>query len=239
MSGIDGIQLVSIEINNRCPVAEQGAHPKCPAHLMGPPTMAYRTMPTNMILSILDTLGSLDYAGLIMFSIHNEPLSDPRFFWLADQLYLRAPKARLRVLTNSLSLNRELMEDLKRYDCTYEIDAYSPAEMKRMQAEGINVKTVCGRTHDNRLGLYERPYHGRTDLAPCSAWNHLTIFHTGEICVCCMDWARKEVLGDLRRISLFAFLASPAWIDTARRIKAGERWHDLCRRCVWEPGKVI
>lgn len=239
MSGVDGIELVSIEINNRCPFAEQGMHPKCPAHLMGPPGSHYKSMPTSMVLSILDDLGELGYDKLVMFSIHNEPMSDPRFFWLVDQLYARVPKARLRFLTNSLSMNGALLDDLRRHDCTYEIDAYTKPELDRMQSEGIEVYTVCGRTHDNRLDLYKRPYHGRKDLAPCSTWNHLTIFHTGEICVCNMDWARKEVLGDLRSVGLREFLNSPAWVDTASRLKAGERWRDLCRRCTWEPGKPI
>lgn len=239
MPGVDGIQLVSIEINNRCPFAERNMHPKCPAGVMGPTGKPYKSMPTSMILSILDDLGALGYDKLIMFSIHNEPMSDPRFFWLADQLYARVPKARLRFLTNSLSMNGALMADLRRYDCTYEIDAYTPEELARMQAEGVDCYTVCERKHDNRLRLYDMPYHGRTDLEPCTTWNHLTIFHTGEICVCNMDWARKHVLGDLRKIRLRDFLHSPAWTETARRIKAGDRWLDICRRCQWEPGRPI
>jgi hypothetical protein len=237
--GIDGIQLVSIELSNRCPFAEMGMHPKCPAALMGPPTRPYKSLPTSMILSILDDLGSLGYAGLIMFSIYNEPMNDPRFFWLVDQLYARVPKARLRLLMNSLSMNRALVEDLKRYDCACEIDAYTKGELARMQLEGIDYYMVCSRHHDNRLDLYDRSPHGRTDLTPCTAWNHLAIFHTGEICICCMDWARKEVLDDLRQIKLRDFLNGPIWNDSARRLRAGERPRDLCKRCPWEPGRVV
>ena len=239
MAGIDGLQLVSIEHSNRCPFAEMGMHPKCPAAIAGPPKKDFKSMPTSMALSIMDDLGALGYDRLIMFSIYNEPMSDPRFFWLVDQLYARVPKARLRLLTNSLSINRALVEDLKRHDCACEIDAYTKEEVERMKLEGVDYYTVCARRHDNRLGLYNRPYHGRNDLAPCTAWNHLAIFHTGEICICCMDWARKEVLDDLRHVRLLDFLNGPMWNDTMRRLAAGERSSDLCRRCTWEPGRPV
>lgn len=97
---------VSIELSNLCNYSK--IHTKCPLYDEKEP----QVMPTYLIKKIIEELKDHNYKGTIMFSVYNEPLIDPRLFYLLDYSIKQLKDIKLHVLTNGFFLTQEVMDDL-------------------------------------------------------------------------------------------------------------------------------
>lgn len=227
------IQLVGIETMTWCPFSAE--HPRCPSGLV----KHRESMPTSLIVKILEELGKLHYDGQVMFSQYNDPFTDPRFFWLCDKVASHMPEARIRLLTNSKCVDKNLLADLDALmpQIDVEINAYTPDEEQRLAMElkgNERYKIVCGRKHDSRLHTYDDEPHDYRKRPCGNPWQYLSIFVNGDLCVCCYDWKHSVILANLKEISLVDYLASSAWQNLAKSMKHGDRPFDVCSRCLKE-----
>jgi len=68
-------------------------------------------------------------------------------------------------------------------------------------------------------------------------YRHLHVIHTGEVILCCNDYNRETVVGDLKRQTIQEIYTSPEWkqIRSMARGKSESDENFLCARCQW-PG---
>jgi molybdenum cofactor biosynthesis enzyme MoaA len=61
------------------------------------------------------------------------------------------------------------------------------------------------------------------------------VLFNGDVILCCVDWERTTVLGNLRRNSLAEIWNGAAYTEVRRRFLAGDLKDMLCRKCLKEP----
>lgn len=138
------------------------------------------------------------------------------------------------------------MEDVPKHDFTFTQREFKDFWNRVFQENGIRRKPKLNyfRYHD-RAGTIRRNEIKslkivRWDLRgfQCSRLtNWLHFLYTGEVTICCMDYHREEVFGDVTRISLRDILEGPTFnnlLDRAEgRAPSGDDF--ICKRCI-SPG---
>ena len=85
---------------------------------------------------------------------------------------------------------------------------------------------------DDRQNLYEGPL--LNTKAPCYPFvTDLSIACTGEVTLCCLDWDRRFVFGNLNNGKLHDILEKEDVRLVANKLMHGQRTLDICRRCNW------
>lgn len=105
---------------------------------------------------------------------------------------------------------------------------------------GINFIKYHDRAGTIRRNGVRLPRPARPDLTGfrcprVGEWLH--ILYTGELIICCMDYHREEVFGDLSRDSLESILSGPVYANLRDRVegRAPSSETFICKRCI-SPG---
>ena len=211
---------VQLELSNRC--GYSAIHPRCPNDAKAPPV----NLPLALAERVVEELAGVDFAGDILFSSYNEPLTDPRLFYLLDRLRAVCPKAKPYMYTNGWNLDQCLLNELARFGLKrIYISQYGDGERARLA--GLSFPSgVRGyrdaRPLDARMKLYDQPPHG--ELRPCPALSRqVIVWHTGEVGLCCMDWKHAVTFGSLHKSSLADILVTPKRREMSDRLSRGDR----------------
>jgi len=224
-SAFDELRQVQFEITNQCNYAAQ--HPKCPASKVTSPN----TLESEIVFKVFDWLGENDYTGEVMFSIYNEPMTDPRLFWFIRELNVRVPKATVYVITNGWNLDQKMLNELHKA-CRVRVIAngYTPEEQARLgPLSGATLRT--GHL-DNRIHMYENKsgHEGRVCHAVA---RNFAVWNTGEVALCCYDWKHSIVFGDLHTQTPDEILDSPERARLVKLTEAGRRSETpVCKGCI-------
>jgi len=234
MNPFEHTESVAFELSNWC--SHAWLHEKCPLHLEATPGMirAPVTLPSGIVLGVLEELGTADYAGEIGFHQYNEPLQDPRLFWLLDRLCLICPLAQPYIVTNGANLTMDLCLELRDLNVSrVVVSAYGDVMHKRMALlEGTfgDWITWSGAPMDDRLLVYDVPQE--PPLEPCYApLRQVVITRDGKVGLCCYDWQRQHTFGDLRDRTLGEILLSPQVRRLYDQLSTGRREENLCKQC--------
>jgi hypothetical protein len=229
MSWIDGLSLVSVELSNVCPHAAR--HPRCPLHGS---TEAPHWLPEGIILDVFNALGAEGFAGNVLLQQYNEPLADPRLFFLMDELRARVPFASLQMWVSSWLLTDQLVTELAGHGCArLGINRYDAAEQRREFKAPNSTMVIEHRDggHDDRRDLYTRePAHAGKPFCGLPS-RELVIHHTGAVGLCCFDWQRSVVFDYLTRQRLPAIMAGEARQSFLARCASEGRHAHICQRC--------
>jgi GTP 3',8-cyclase len=222
------IKRISFQLSNLCNYSP--VHKKCPLHQ----EVSRHILPSSLVLNTLDEISEINYSGIIAFHIYNEPLIDPRLFSFIDETRNRCPNAKIYILTNGYYLNQVMIEELtQRGIWLLWASAYSKEEFSRLSnyRTAIPYKVVSS-TLDERKKLYGRDILDKK--AQCFPFiNDVSVACTGEIILCCLDWERRYVFGNLRHQKLRDIIDSNAVRKVAESLMIGERHLGICRRCDW------
>ena len=83
---------------------------------------------------------------------------------------------------------------------------------------------------DDRMKIYELPENGST--RPCLApLNEVLVTHDCKLALCCWDWKRQNVFGDLNTQSIEEILLSDEVRDLYEGLSNGKRNLEICKRC--------
>lgn len=224
------VKKVAIELSNVCNYS--GIHRQCPLHRLKQPN---RVLGMDLIRKILEELSQYGYGGQLAFNIYNEPFLDPRLFSILELAKALCPDCRLSLTTNGSTLDQTLIDELDRLGVSLLfISAYSKPEYRRFVAydyRGIGVR-IEPMTLDDRLDIYDR--QPLKCANPCSApLGDLSINCRGEIQICCLDWRRTQVFGDVARESIASIVNSDRVNDVVRDLSRGNRVLPICQRCTW------
>jgi hypothetical protein len=228
MNPFENINVISLEISNVCPHAR--LHPLCPRSVLtDPPTW----LPLDIIAQVFQEMGEYGYKGHVMLSLYNEPLADPRLFIIMEYLRVLAPEANLQIWTSSYLLTDGLIEGLAYYGLAFlGVNHYGPEEQKRTftTPAGLQMERRGGE-HDSRKKLYGMsPEFGGLPWCSLPRWE-IVIHHTGEVGLCCFDWARDVVFGDLHKETLASIIMGEARRQVIEESLRDGRCLDICQRC--------
>jgi len=88
----------------------------------------------------------------------------------------------------------------------------------------------------SRGGIIETEYSTKEKITGCKynrefEWIH--ILSTGEIALCCMDWNREHILGDLKNQSIKEIWEGTRYNQIRQQIKFSEDKDFICNKCEW------
>jgi hypothetical protein len=85
---------------------------------------------------------------------------------------------------------------------------------------------------DNRLQMYTGPEKHCKN--PCHApLNEIMVVREGRLSLCCLDWRRDYLFGDLHHQTFEEVLRSGELHGVYERLSQGDRYLELCKRCDW------
>ena len=224
---------ISIELSNICNYAK--AHVKCPLNKQ----TEKKILPINIIEKFIKELGEYNYSGTISFHTYNEPLIDPRLFYIIGLTKKYCPKAYIYILTNGFYLNQEMALELcdigvNRLDVT----AYSDSEYDRLTSIKLNIPYSVFYSPkiedlDDRLDLYDENNNLLKNSKPCyNVLNDLVITCDARIDLCCFDWKREHTYGDLEKQSLKEIINSTTIYKDFLSLAKGDRNNTICKNCI-------
>jgi len=229
---------VLIETTNRCNYSN--IHLKCPLSLI----KEKKILSFDYICKVLDELGKYDFSGIIYPFNYSEPLIDPRFFLIIREIKKRVPKARVWIYTNGFMVDDNMLKELD--DLGIErinFSVYSESEgiyihkMILRNRDSMNVTLrayqrypFCQKMND-KISWYESNPININRGCP-SPYKFLTINSFGEVIICCHDWKRKHVLGNIKEESIKDIFLKDEVIEMYYNLIKGDRnKYYLCSRC--------
>lgn len=233
------MKRVTIETSNLCPFTH---HKKCPAQHI----TEKQTLPLPTIMDILQTLQWWDYKGQIAWHVYNEPMVDPRLMFFVMEAHRLLPMSELFIYTNGWNLTETLCGEMIDAGVSrWMITSYSAVEDQRI------LEVVC--EHKDRAafsftpkgdsrGLDDRMALSEVDVTDkqidgyklCRApLPDLTIRASGNIGLCCIDWAETVTFGNVKEKGFAKCVANSyeEMMAVQDELAVGIRQKTCCRQC--------
>lgn len=224
---------VSIELSNICNYAK--AHIKCPLHKQ----TEKKILPLNIIEKVIKELGEYNYSGTISFHTYNEPLIDPRLFHIISLTKKYCPNSYIYILTNGFYLNQEMANELVNVGVDrLDVTSYSDSEYDRLIDIDLDIPYSVFyspkiESLDDRLDLYEENNNLIENSKPCyNVLNDLVITCDAKLDLCCFDWKREHIYGDLKKQSLKEIINSTTIYKDFISLAKGDRNNTICKNCI-------
>ena len=221
---------ISFEISNMCNYAH--IHKRCPASMAGPPM----TLSFKIIHHVTELLSGAHYDRKICFHAYNEPTIDPRLQRLIRMARIACPNSDIFIYTNGSMLDQTMLYELVEAGASsFRVSAYTDSEYERLTALRVSVPYHVERMDIKkrwieRINVYELPENGFKE--PCHApLTDMQIDHQGRIRLCCVDWQSRHVFGDLKKEDWRAIMSSGKLHEAYDKLRRGDRFLDLCKRC--------
>lgn len=189
---------------------------------------------TQLIHNVIDELATIDYQGLVLFSIYNEPLCDSRFYDLCKYTKEKCPNCKIFLNTNGFYLNGKTIQKIEAVGVDYVyISAYSPSEYERFKKLKTNLAvSISPMILDDRLDIYSRQQ--TCCKSPCeSPYFDLNINSKGDVVLCCLDYKSSITFGNLKNQSLTEIVNSSKMFSAYEKLSKSDRCFDICKRCNW------
>jgi hypothetical protein len=205
---VDKIKEIRIELSNVCNLSDK--HDKCPANK----AETKRHLNIKYVILFLEQFNTLNegFNGTIGFHQYNEPLIDPRLYYIVLETKRLFKDATILIWTNKTILTKELREDFSKFNVEFIESDYS---------NNPNL--------DNRLNIYKTT--DRIKKGFCLApYYQLILNHKGHIALCCYDWMGQIIFGDIRDATLFDILNSD-FMKAAYNNLSNGKYFSFCNNC--------
>lgn len=223
MNPFQYVRRVTLELSNMCPNAP--FHKRCPLNDSGLP----KRLPISTVKAVRSELKRHGFKGIVAFHNYSEPLVDPRLFTF---IKLFKSWSKVHILTSGWGMDSVLLRELFGTGVkSVKVTAYSPAEYRRFKSlySGSKYTVIHQKTLDDRVGSErQKPRRGRC-YAPLG---EVVIRHTGDVALCCWDWAGKHTFGNLHKEKLSDILSKPVVLKTYKRLSTGDRFMEVCQSCI-------
>lgn len=228
---IGSLNRVSLMISNICNYAP--IHKQCPASC----EKSKEVLEMIYIESVITDLAKINFKGTLAFHIYNEPLIDPRLFYIIDYAHKKIPHMDILVYSNGFYFNKTIVDELVSLGVTViKTTGYSIEEYRRMIKIDVPVAySVLPEHLDSRMNLYDdlTPDSEKVNSKCRSFLSELCIYSNGDVGLCCLDYQHNHNLGNVKEKSLSRILSDELLIDLTEKLIKGKRTHGICRRCGW------
>jgi MoaA/NifB/PqqE/SkfB family radical SAM enzyme len=221
----------STACNRRCGYCPQSTAP-----------MKQEFVGDNVVAAFIASLHSLNYNGFVEFHFYNEPLLNEKLPSIVHKVSVARPKTTRRIFTNGDNLTACLCQDLILAGVSRFIVSRHPPfsiswdyeiQQRQKQFPGF-IKVLKNQAWSNRGGLVAEsklPSNCMRGIRSCFLpyWACVTI--NGDVVLCCQDYGRKYVLGNILNKSLCEI-----WYgDKAKTLRKNIAWGRLelpiCKLC--------
>lgn len=232
---------ISIELSNLCNYSN--CHLKCPLNTKKDEKII---LPLEIIKKIIMEISNYNFSGTVSFHTYNEPLIDPRLFYIISMLKNKCPNVKVYILSNGFYFNQTLADDLIKIGVDrIDITAYSNTEFNRLK--NINVRKPYSiflspniEDLDDRLEIYNNCIIEEDILKPCyNVLNDIVITSDAKIDLCCLDWKRLHCFGDLKNQSIKEIIEHTEIYNVFKELAKGIRKNIICKNCLKSHTKDI
>jgi len=215
---------IAFELSNRCNYSHM--HHLCPTIAGADPVF----LKTKIITDAIDCVAKLGLNPGIYLNIYNEPMIDPRLFWILQYIHDHSD-CETTLFTNGWGFNQYMLDELKNLEVKQIIiSTYSDGEderLRKMTGEGVMVQRIA--LDPSVMQIYDSPPAGK---GPCLFPSiYPMVNHLGLMVLCCRDYEWREVLADLNSMSFEEALLSDKRVKTCDDLVEGKRDLDVCQRC--------
>lgn len=226
---------ISIELSNLCNYSKM--HKKCP---LNKNNAEKKILSLETIRKIIDELSENDFSGVIAFHTYNEPLIDPRLFYIIDLVRSKCKKAKIFLLSNGFYFNQTIANELVEIGVDrIDITAYTPKDFKDLKKIKISIPysifpSFNPDSLDDRLCIYDKSTLTKKNIIkPCyNILNDIIITSDAKISLCCLDWERRHCFGDLNKQSIKNIILETGIYEEFKKIASGNREREICKNCV-------
>lgn len=223
----DCITEVAIMISNLCNYAY--IHKKCPASFVSQKEI----MSMGQIKMILSDLKAIRFRGTICFHIYNEPMNDPRLFFILEYIKKNIPDVLTEVYTNGYYLNQAILNEMEEGLADILVaTGYGIQEYERLLNLDAHIPfhILYGRL-DDRLENYDAE-DGDMEGSCYSLISQVPIYVNGDLALCCLDYKHDSSLGNVFEKGLIKLLNGYKVQEFQKNLLEGKRdIYPLCRRC--------
>ena len=231
MNNFPLINRVSFELSNLCNLSQ--LHKNCPASKVKTP----ETLPMKIIEHVLWTLRDKTKKIITLaWYVYNEPMIDPRLFYLLDFSNKVLPDHNNRIITNAWNMTQTLLDELAEFNIDFlKLDAYSKEEFERLKNIGNKkIKRIkhCLKSLDDRMKLYDLKQKAIKDF-PCFApLADINIKANGIVALCCHDWKNNHIMGNLHKQTFESIVNSQKVKRFYKALSSGNRHlYNPCKSC--------
>jgi len=195
-------------------------------------------MTDELYKKMIDELGSLDYAGRITLYLMNEPFLDDRLHRFIKYARDACPKARVNISTNGVIPDWDLMDKMFHFglsDC--DISCYTEEIKGKWVNYHRNKKNLCRIERPEDWGFYNRggniPGVGRNAIGGYCERPFIQMYINawGEAVLCCSDYKREVVMGDVNKNTLMEIWHNDKYKLYREHLEQGKRDLLLCKTC--------
>lgn len=211
----------------------------CPNSYL-PQTM--KLMDENLYFKIIDQLKEIDYGGRVSPYLMNEPLLDKRLVKLVKYTREQLPKAELTVTTNGLLATKDNLKDLlnagidKILVSCYTKKIHDKIREFNISKDKVSL-TLFYKQDSITQGFYNRGGNIKIDRKPTKyccprPFIQMYIVNTGEAVLCCSDYKREVILGDLNSENIIDIWQNKKYQKYRDKLKNNKK-HELllCKDC--------
>ena len=232
----EDVRRVSIELSNLCNYS--ALHKYCPANFNTKKTILSIYVIKDLIGELKeDNWGTAFEDTILVYHIYNEPLIDPRLFWLIDYASKELPIVKQRIMTNGWYLNENILREL----IDFGIDKVTFTIYNRKEKERIlKIARKYKDKTDIHLAKFYRDFvetdriPNEKDYRKCYApLCDLNIRASGNVGLCCVDYKETVVFGNLYDETLKQIFEKQ--YEEMKKIQSDliekKRTLDVCKNC--------
>lgn len=219
---------VAIEVNTDC-------NRKCAYCPNSNHEQTHKFMDDWTFRFVLTGLVRMHFWGVFYFHFYNEPLMCPTLKQKIRMVKNNFPFSRVHIVTNSDYLDDRVVAELMEDGVAKIAVTLHDADKERQLS---NLKDRCP-TMFNHLSIGEittfQNRGGNVALKPvyvksCNLPEHIVFGYNGDVILCCNDYMRTAVFGNIHKQPLWRIWDDYA--DVRRKIRRGKYSLPVCRKCV-------
>lgn len=190
----------------------------------------------------IEELKKINFKGIIHYNLYNEPLFDDRLQEFVKYTKEHLPKTTRILLSNGDILNEENAKQLidaginkmviTIHDKNPEKNLKRLAPVKKLLKEKIHIQTSYDLYLSNKAGMVDvKDQKKQANYKICPLVRSLVITKNGDIIICCNDYYRKYVMGNIMKSDILTIWNS--YSDIRKKLlKDNIAVFDICKKCL-------